>query len=211
MTTTLTPAPLTGTRMPILAAVPIDHPALARRVRDWTDTDQVHQAIMSLFRENLPGAQQQRRATSHILYRLESDAGRILVQTTVTPARTDHGIRLTDLTGLVQYLTAGTTVRFRLDINAVRCQAGSHRRTPVSATDFPDWLAARLQPALTTATILDAPVTLRHTSGTPLRIAHVTGTAHINNPAALRDLIRNGVGRAKAYGCGLLSTLPTTQ
>lgn len=34
------------------------------------------------------------------------------------------------------------------------------------------------------------------------------GTATITDPARLRHTILNGIGRAKAYGCGLLSITP---
>jgi len=184
---------------------------LVRRIRDWNDAEQVHHAVMSLFRENLPGPQQQRRATAGILYRIDQNTGRILLQATVAPIRTDHGIRTTDLSGLLTRLTAGTAVRFRLDINAVRCQARTHHRSPVPESEFPDWLARRLHPALTAITILDAPITVRRAGQTPLRIAHVTATARIGDRDALLQLIHAGVGRARAYGCGLLSVLPSIE
>jgi CRISPR system Cascade subunit CasE len=211
MTATLTAPRNQTTSMPILAAVPFDHPALARRVRDWNDAEQIHKAVMSLFREDLPGPQHQRRATAEILYRVEHHAARILLQSATAPAHSDYGIRTTHLSGLATHLTAGTAVRFRLDINAVRCQAGTHRRTPVPDADLPQWAAARLHPALTAVTLLDQPVTVRRTDNSPLRVAHLTGTARINDPDALLGLIRSGVGRAKAYGCGLLSVVPMSE
>jgi CRISPR system Cascade subunit CasE len=196
------------TTMPLLYAVPLDHPALNNRVRDWADAEQVHKAVMALFQENLPGAQHERRATARILYRLEAEAGRILVQATRPMARTDYGIRATDLTGLIPYLTPGATVHVRVDVNAVRCQNGTGRRIPVPDDDLAEWLAARLAPSLDRLTLLDARTTVSRTGTTPLRIAHITASTRIHDTGALLEQIRTGVGRARAYGCGLLSVLP---
>ena len=208
--TTTHAQPLTATTAPVLSAVPLDHPALHRIIGDWSDRHQIHQAVMSLFREDLPGPQHQRRATSQILYRVEREAHRILLQSRHAPQRTDHGTRTTHLDALLAALHTGMSIRIRLDINAVHCQSRTHRRTPVSDRDLPHWLAQRLHPALDTLTIHNAPITV-HTTGKPsLRIAHITATAHIADHSALTNLIHTGVGRAKAYGCGLLTALPTT-
>jgi CRISPR system Cascade subunit CasE len=195
--------------MPLLASVPVDHPALARRIHHWADRDQTHKAVMSLFREDLPGPQEYRRATAGILYRIEQPLGRILLQSAVPPARTDYGIRTTDLAGLAAHLSPGQAVRFRVDVNAVRCQSHTARRIPVPDCDLPAWLTTKLQPALANIAVLDAPITVTNAGQHPLRIAHVTGTATVNNHEAAIDLIESGIGRAKAYGCGLLTLLPT--
>lgn len=210
MTAILALSPTTRVSAPVLAAVPVDHPGLVRRIRDWNDAEQVHQAVMSLFREDLPGPQDQRRATSNILYRIDASAGRILVQAATAPARTDHGIRTTDLSGLFAQLADGISVRVRVDINAVKCQARTQRRISVPDPELPEWIAQRLQPALTAIAVHDSPTTVRRTSQARLRIAHVTAKARIEDRDALLQLIRFGVGRAKAYGCGLLSVLPIT-
>jgi CRISPR system Cascade subunit CasE len=201
---------VTGVRMPTLAAIPLDHPALTRHVRDWGDRDQIHKAVMTLFRPDLPGPQDQRRAAASILYRIEHrPQPRILLQAAVAPARSDYGIRVTDLTALLDRLHPGVRVHIRVDVNAVRCQSRTGRRLPVPDSDLPAWLTERLDPALTDVDILNAPITVSRAGSHPLRVAHITATATVGEEGRLIELIRDGVGRGKAYGCGLLSVLPT--
>jgi|tagenome__1003787_1003787.scaffolds.fasta_scaffold20969927_3 CRISPR system Cascade subunit CasE len=191
-----------------LTSVPYSHPALRNRIRRWDDQEQVHQAVMSLFRPDLPGDQRARRAGSDILYRLDDERQRLLVQATTTPQRTDHGIRLTTLDGLLDRLAKGQRVRFTADLNAVRCQARTGRRLPVPAHELAEWVLERLTPALDKAELLDAPVQTRYRGRVPLVVARVTGTATITDRDALAQKLRVGVGRGRAYGCGLLTVLP---
>ena len=99
--------------MPVLASIPINHPGLTRRITDWADQTQVHRAVMSLFPENLPGDQRERRAGAAILYRIDTAAGCLLVQAARPPVRTDHGIQITDLGGLLPRLVDRTISRRR--------------------------------------------------------------------------------------------------
>lgn len=191
-----------------LASVPYAHPAVRNRIRRWDDQEQVHQAVMSLFRPDLPGAPGERRAASGILYRLEGEHRRLLVQSAIAPQRTDHGIRLTTLEGLLDQIDAGRRVRFSADLNAVRCQARTGRRLPVPAGELSQWTIDRLTPSLRHVELLDARLVTRSAGPVPIVVARVTGIGVVGQPDGLIRLLRSGVGRAKAYGCGLLSVLP---
>lgn len=210
--TTLTAAPpqmeAAGTLH--LASVPYTHPALRNRIRRWDDQEQVHHAVMSLFRPDLPGDPRERRAARGILYRLDDGQQRLLVQSAVPPERTDHGIRLTTLDGLLDRLEPGLRVQFTADLNAVRCQARTRRRVPVPAGELSEWVNARLTPALQEVELIDTRF-VTHTAGrVPLVVARLTGIGTVAHRDGLVGMLRAGVGRGKAYGCGLLTVLPLT-
>lgn len=72
-------------------------------------------------------------------------------------------------------------VRFRLDVNAARCQRQTRRRTPVPDKEISGWLVPPLSPALKTITIVNVKVTCRRTEHGPVRIARLTGTACVGD------------------------------
>ena len=195
----------------ILTRVPLAFPPLAGRVRDWSDRDAVHRAAMTLFDPKLPGDADSRRATSRILYRVEGDQRNpyLLIQSRVALASTSDSLVRTDLSGLIPRLTPGTVVMFRIDINAVRCQSRSTRRMPIPEPEIPEWLTGTtMGRGLSKIAVGDLRVSALRAGRTPLRIARVDGTAVVRDQGALVALLGEGVGRARAYGCGLLSVLP---
>lgn len=193
-----------------LASVPYTHPVLRNRIRRWDDQEQIHRAVMSLFRPDLPGAPGEQRAAGSILYRLEDEHPHLLVQSVIPPERADHGIRLTTLDGLLGQLSTGHHVRFTADLNAVRCQARTGRRLPVPADELPEWVNIRLAPALREVELLDTRFVTRSAGRVPLVVARVTGVATVADRGSLIEKMRSGVGRGKAYGCGLLTVLPVS-
>ena len=199
----------------ILARVPMDHPVFVSRVTDWTDRQSAHRAIMSLFPMPLSGDERTRRSASSILYRVEDDcrSPHVLLQSAVGLLIDTEGndrIATTDLTGLVSRLVPDTAVRFRLDVNAVRCQARTGRRIPVPELEIPEWLgASAMSRGLSSIAVSDLSTVVLRSGATPLRVARVDGTAVVGDPAALVELLCRGIGRAKSYGCGLLTVVPT--
>jgi CRISPR system Cascade subunit CasE len=208
-----------------LFAVDVLHPTFAKVTR-WDDRDQVHQAVMDLFPPDLPGAAHQRRAASDILFRLETQRGgtaRVLVQAN-TQMRETAAVPSLNLGNRLNRLYPGQPVRFRLEANPVRVRARGGRNNPKSGQRIPihnhpgpdgdtvdeltPWLIGKLTGALTDIHLIDLPrVATRRTRSTPLHTVTFDGTAHVDDPAHLRHLIRTGVGRAKSYGCGLLSVI----
>ncbi len=206
-----------------LSVVDVLHPAFAKISR-WDDRDQIHRAIMALFPTVLPGDTSERRAASNILFRVETQkagAARVLVQAS-TPMRPIEGIQSIQLGGFLGRLTAGRSVRFRLEANPVRVRARGGRSNPKSGQRMPilnhvgsdgdivdeltPWLANKLAGALTGVQLTDQPRTAKHRAGTtPLYTVTFDGIGTINNPNLLRALVIGGVGRGKSYGCGLLS------
>ncbi len=201
-----------------LTAVPATHPSFTSRRVNWHDQAEVHRAVMSLFAPELPGPEGAKRASSAILYRLETltSSPRVLVQSSAAPRQSDFGMTSTTLAGLATVLAPGLAVRVRIDINAVRSQSRTGKRVPVAAEDLSDFLLnpldldrpGLLHGAFGSLTLLDVTPVLRSSGGIPLRVARITGEAIVADPGVLAEKLINGVGRGKSYGCGLLTIAP---
>lgn len=204
---------LPATQTATLTMLPLTHPAL-RRVREWTQQADVHQAVMSLFPAILPGAATERRSGAGILHRHDAPArraARLLVQhgAALRPeVANDADLRQADLQVLLARFEAGSHVRFRVVLNAVRSQTQTHKRFAV--TD-PDGLVTfgveRLtRSGLTAVRLADRPRTeLKQTGRSALWTAQYDGAAIVVDPEAVKKAVLSGIGRGKAYGCGLLS------
>lgn len=85
---------------------------------------------------------------------------------------------------------------------------------PQSARDavYGDWLSQRLSPAAGVETVRLSRFELRHVrrGGTRRAFPHVVfhGTLVVRDPPAFDAVLRNGVGRHRAYGAGLLILRP---
>lgn len=120
--------------------------------------------------------------------------------------------------------TEGSAVQFRIAVNGIervdRDKARPTRRDgePPKGPDdrsltISQWLQKRLDGALKDIKIsnhqrevLGADRHGRHTnSGKVIQIDTIDGIATVDAQARLIELLENGVGRAKSYGCGLLT------
>ncbi|MEW1675348.1 type I-E CRISPR-associated protein Cas6/Cse3/CasE [Streptomyces noursei] len=138
-----------------------------------------------------------------------------------------------DLTPLLTWCAPGATIQYRLDAMATRSIATQERhedgrrkrghRIPVSGADAVTWWQRQAENAGLTL----IPTTLRTTSQPDAvgwkaehpeankrirfgkTITRFEGHAVISSPEALRQVITTGIGRARAYGAGLLSIAPT--
>lgn len=199
----------------ILTAVPVTHPTIRRTCKDPRDRLALHRAVMSLFPSALPGAADQRRYASNILFRLDTPptgTPRLLIQST-TPLTHTAGLSTRDLTPLMTALTTGRHIRFRIVLNPVRAAGKDQRwkRTPIVNTfEDPDaitqfGLDQLARAGLTSITLTDLPRTDLVRAKTVLWTAQYDGHALVADPDLLQVAIRIGIGRSKAYGCGLLS------
>jgi CRISPR system Cascade subunit CasE len=158
-----------------------------------------HQAIMGLFPTTLPGAVDERRATSNILF-MNTD-GMVLVRSDIQPTRLPAAAKTREVS-VEENPAAGTVVRFRLVANAVNRNSRTKGVKPV--TDIDSWVATKLVGALTSVDIVNHTRTVTVSGRSPLQVDVIDGTAVVENAALLTELMQTGVGRAKAYGCGLL-------
>ena len=106
----------------------------------------------------------------------------------------------------------GTPIRYAARIHPVR-RHGSHE-TPLHGDDIRDWAHTKLSDALNlhpdTLTIQEGPphTGTRWGRRVIIHTAAITGTATVRDRDTLTHLLSAGIGRAKAYGQGLLLTTP---
>ena len=185
-----------------------------------------HRAVMGLF----PAIDDDRpRSNADVLFRLETPAGEapyFLIQSAIEPVLSGVDGIITKEVDL-QVPKEGTTVVFRIAVNAVRRESfinASGKRSyaikPVPA-DHEDtkldtitpWLARKLNPAFSHLEITNhRRNVLSDGLGRSMRLQvdSIDGIATVGDTSALRNVLRSGVGREKAYGCGLLSLHPLT-
>jgi CRISPR system Cascade subunit CasE len=205
MTATLAPPLIIS---PTLTLVSLTHASIRREMRNPDRRDHVHRAVMSLFPADLPGRPGVRRATSNILFRLDHPAEqdpRLLVQAS-TPLRPGlEDLPQRSLGPLVSRLEQGLHVQYRVVLNAVT--ATGRKRAPVTEQDdlLMFGLARLARAGLASLTPTDLPRTQLVHAGAPLWIAQFDGHALVDDPDRVRTAVTHGIGRAKAYGCGLLS------
>ncbi|MDO5723058.1 MAG: type I-E CRISPR-associated protein Cas6/Cse3/CasE [Flaviflexus sp.] len=182
-----------------------------------------HRSVMSLFGE-FPD---QPRAHAKILFRYEQADGippSFLVQSAVEPLaeKLPGGAKVKRFEH--PDLAEGQPIVFRLAVNAiVRHSDGTVTPVPFDGEEtaeatMSEWLAKKLSPALVELSLLNHRRELLRDyvekSGHDKRarrviqVDTVDGVARVSNPAKLREMLEDGVGRARSYGCGLLTVKP---
>ncbi|MDK8845192.1 type I-E CRISPR-associated protein Cas6/Cse3/CasE [Corynebacterium sp. MSK297] len=188
-----------------------------------------HRAVMSLFGA-LSGKSV--RKDANILFRLDTLPGQapfFLVQSSVAPENIEKfdGALTKHIT--LPKLQPGTTVSFRITVNAVRrrtVESNGKKRvqvtpvpieidkdskdTTVGSQNLEMWLSNKLAGALNGVEITnhvrevlqDAP---RAQSGMTLQLDTIDGIGIVEDPEKLGTFLLEGVGREKAYGCGFLT------
>jgi len=195
-------------------------PAGLLDISDWGDPRALHRAVMSLFPSDLPGAAQERRATAKVLFRVDETAtGRVvLVQSLVAPTQAPSTAKVKAV-HCGTAMTTGTPVRFRVAANAVmRCRRpdGKHRDAPLPEDKVAEWLTGKLAGALADVVILNATRSVygvdrkgsKKEAPAALQVDMIDGVGTVHDPDRLLEVVVDGVGRAKAYGCGLLTVSP---
>lgn len=198
-----------------LTLVPI-HEVMARGKRVDSPVD-LHRAVMSLFGDLAGSA----RKDAAILYRIERIPGTapsLLVRSSVQPEHVPTSALVRELDPRAP--AAGTPVAFRIAVNAVhRVGSGGVRPVPCDGHDGGEptmtaWLQDKLVGALTDVTcishvrnVLGVDRSGRRTRETVrvVQVDTVDGVACVKEPTRLAALMAEGVGRAKSYGCGLLT------
>ncbi|WP_346073142.1 type I-E CRISPR-associated protein Cas6/Cse3/CasE [Saccharopolyspora thermophila] len=192
----------------------------------------LHRDLMRLAGDNLGD---QPRKTAGLLWRVdEGPAGLQLLVQLNTPPRIDAlpgdlalSARHRDLTPLLDRLQAGMRVRYRIAANATKRHGNATpekkgKLANLHGADADAWWArkatdAGLHPQQITSTALPDILgpTTRDRHNTPQTVRHgVTrfdGIATITDPDQLRTAITQGIGRARTYGCGLLSIGPLSE
>ncbi len=186
-------------------------PATALRVEDWGNYGELHRIVMGMFSSTeLPGSEGEKRLSRNILFRVdEGAAGKIiLIRADVAPTNLPRDAKTKDVG--VGAPPVGTPVRFRVTVNAIRrtkplgpTVKRGHGTSPVDR--IAEWVTAKLGPGLEDVTVFDHVRSVASSGRAPLQLDVVDGHGIVSDSAALEELLRGGVGRSKAFGCGLLT------
>jgi CRISPR system Cascade subunit CasE len=190
-----------------------------RKVRsDLGNAHNLHRSIMQAFPD---GHQENPRADWNILFRQELDSDVILVQSDseLEPDWSqlpqgylaNHIVKSFDLQ--TSQLKPGQVFQFRLKANPSKRDKQSGKLIGMfHPPDQEAWLARKgIQSgfAIETVDIIPTPnlygTKVKGTS--PIKIFTVLyqGTLQVSDPVLFVEAIRQGVGRGRSYGCGLLS------
>lgn len=193
-------------------------PARAMQRADWSDPGQGHRSVMRLFPHTLPGPPSERRAGAGILYRVDIVGAEpvVLVQSAVAPELLPAGAKTLELEPTTWRIATGATIMFRVAYCPVvrRSVKGDEQRRiaerGLRVGESPKFLLSRLSTVLDNVEVLDLrrESTKRHrTKNAPPVLTRdvVDAIAIVKDADAFEQLRRHGVGRAKSYGCGLLT------
>lgn len=180
---------------------------------------EIHRALWSLFLEDAD-------ASRDFLFRVEQAErtyAQILMQSARQPEITTSAARIVDCREFPLSLKAGQRLRFMLVANPIKTindeggrknAAGEPKKCRVPLVRDEEqraWIDRKLQNAASFATLeIDPVLPLRFRKSREDRAGKVQpvrfqGVLSVNDPELLVDLVRNGIGPAKAFGCGLLS------
>jgi len=166
------------------------------------------------------------RATLYMLSSCEPDLTHFIQQAGGSTGG-EPGWRSLSCNPLLEGLRQGQRWGFRLVANVSRAEnEGREENRRISLGDTSDrarWLVERtpsLGISLTGSSdsgsvvdlVIDDPRTVRfHRDGKQITLATVRfgGTLEVQDPALLRRALVDGIGRGRAYGCGLLTLMPT--
>lgn len=200
--------------------------------RDLAGAIGMHRRIMSLYPFD---AGPDPRARFGVLFRTEDTptGPHLLIQSTHEPDTTrlpdGYGTTLTrPLDALIDAIRPGLTIRYRCVASPVRKPGATTRAlynlppvVPLTGAAADEWWLRQadqsgIKPLTHHSQPLDTMRGERHPDGAaPQRIRHARtqfdGTAAIIDTDLLKATVLNGIGRGKAYGCGLLSIAPARQ
>ncbi|ROH84512.1 type I-E CRISPR-associated protein Cas6/Cse3/CasE [Pseudomethylobacillus aquaticus] len=184
---------------------------------------EIHRQVWRLF----PGEERETRSNGEearqgFLFRIEDQStgrpARLLVQSRQAPVR-DDGLQLLASREIQPAPTAGQRLAFVLTANPVKTITDTYRdtkpgkqsekcRVPLIKEDAQrDWLVRKLG----TIAMLESVNILPHPPLYFRKGKHIgklvtctfEGVIRVDNPKGLTRLLENGIGTAKAFGCGL--------
>lgn len=185
---------------------------------DMRNLQAMHRRIMGLFPQT-PSAQA--RKEFGVLWRVEpTESPTLLLQSSVEPDFSSLPDRYASFEhkNIDNHLASfrnGQIVRYRVMVNPVRSSraGGRNDQTPIPFAEHSEWWESRskrigLSPLDTPVLIGQPAKRLRRNDvdpSLPIYSTRVDGIAEVADADNLRSAIENGVGRAKAWGCGLLT------
>ena len=184
----------------------------------------LHRQLWRLF----PGEEKETRSNGEelrqgFLFRIEENPtgrpARLLVQSRRTP-EVATGVELVGTREIQPQPAVGQRLAFLLTANPVKTIADAQRdakpgkksekcRVPlINEDDQREWIARKLANACeieATNVLPHAPIYFRKGNrGGKLATVTFDGVLRVNDPTRMTELLENGIGHAKAFGCGLL-------
>jgi CRISPR system Cascade subunit CasE len=191
-----------------LSMIPLSHPNIIEKVKNFSNRDELHKAVMSFFPHNIPS--ENKREYYNILYRIESNSRmpHVLVQSQYSIIDDEYGARTKNITNIFENYKENTPVKIVVDINSIKIEKNSTKRHPVKNSEMSSWLNKVLGDCVSELELLDARTLVVQKSNVPLRVTRVEAFAVVKNEEYFVNKLKYGVGKAKAYGCGLITALP---
>lgn len=191
--------------------------------RSYSDANFLHQFVMSLFEDGLGEAP---REKNNILWHRMSSAVHphlvVIVQSELLPSieniksaivREAVTVQTKEVDELYKRLVVPEgIISYKVRINPVAKQARSSSRRPITDLDkIEEWWANRLRAMGATAIDNATQVTresvtnaVRNGKSVPLNTVTVVGLAQIEDAEKVLQNVKNGVGKEKAFGFGLV-------
>lgn len=180
--------------------------SLLGRPRRRVDPDAMHRAVMGLFASH-PEVEGQRRERLGVLWREEPN-GTVLVRSAVVPTNlpSDAQTRAES----VAALQPGARVLFRVTANAIRRHAAAAGGGHEPVADVEEWLRGKLAGAMSEVVVFshDRSVERSAPRGLTVQYDRIDGAGIVGDVPSLERILHHGVGRSKAFGCGLLTVVP---
>lgn len=180
---------------------------------------EIHRVLWKLFPENAD-------ATRDFLFRVERlnrEHAEVLMQSGRQPVLSTHAAQILASKEYPLSLQTGQRLRFRLVANPVKTIYDEQGRTRydgkpkkcrvplIREEEQRDWLLRKFQSAASHDVLnIDTSLPLRFKKRRENRVGKIQpvifqGILRVNDTTAVMNLIKKGIGPAKAFGCGLLS------
>lgn len=194
------------------------NPGNRRCRQDMADPQGMHRSLMRMFPSAPDGSDSPRRHFG-VLWRIEPALSpTLLVQSSRAPEfgelpRDYASCQTKPIDDYLASLTTGLAISYRVVLNPVKIsrRSDTERRTVIPSRERATWWAS-LTPKVglhlhetPVLTGLSDRYLNRSGGGFRLYSVRVDGTAEIVDPELLKAAASNGIGRAKAWGCGLLT------
>lgn len=182
---------------------------------NWDDHLDAHRAVMRMFPHNLSRTGEDPRASSGILYRRELRVGtrHILVQSDRRPMLIPTEGRVMMVPPSSWIIPAGTPVALRAAVNALVRNRNSSSVVPLD--EMENWATNRLSSFLSDVSVWDVAVSVtkaapeagrrQHSTPPAIAVALIDATGVISDDTRFEHVRRHGLGRARAYGAGLVT------
>lgn len=176
-------------------------------VADMGDYD-LHQQVWRWFDPEQKGGNNRT-----FLFRRENSGRQMTIYTLSDQPPVVRDGWLADTKEFAPPMQAGQKVRFKARLNPTT-KDDSGKRRALAAENLTEWLMRRLEcigAQLQTVAVEERSVAFqkaRTGHDVTLGVVEVAGTLTVQDPARFLTGLREGVGRAKSFGCGLLMIRP---